>query len=82
MTYCHKHNLVQPERAFDERKFGIRMTLPANDTFARMLGESWEKLHWYRTEADRDQAFEKMATRHGYYRKTDDPTQVLSKISR
>ena len=31
---------------------------------------------------ERDQAFEQMAARHGYYRKTDSPTQILEKIVR
>lgn len=48
----------------------------------KILGDDWEKLHWYPTEAERDAAFERMATRHGYYRKTDTPTQVLEKIVR
>lgn len=82
MTYCHRHNLVVPDRAETERKFGIRVSLPKGDTFARMLGEEWEKLHWYRSESERDQAFEKMAARHGYYRTTDSPTQILEKIVR
>ena len=29
-----------------------------------------------------DAAFDKMAVRHGYYRKTDNPTQVLEKVQR
>ena len=47
-----------------------------------LLGDDWERVHWYATEAERDAAFDKMAQRHGYYRKTDAPTQVLEKISR
>ena len=82
MPYCHQHNLVEPELAEAERKFGIRVSLPAGDTFARMLGDNWETLHWYRSEPERDDAFEKMAVRHGYYRKTDSPTQVLEKLVR
>lgn len=82
MTYCHQHNLVEPDKAVAERKFGIRVTLPANDTFSRMLGDDWETLHWYPGEIERDKAFEKMAIRHGYYRKTDSPTQILEKIVR
>jgi hypothetical protein len=39
-------------------------------------------LHWYPTEAERDAAFERMALRHGYYRTTDNPTQVLEKLAR
>lgn len=82
MSYCHKHNLVEPDQAFKERNFGIKVSLPMNDTFSRVLGDSWKKLHWYRSETERDAAFDKMAVRHGYYRKTDNPTQVLEKVQR
>lgn len=82
MDYCHPHNLVDPTRAGAERRFGIRVTLPPGDTMRRLLGENWERLHWYASEQERDRAFEQMALRHGYYRKSDDPTQVLEKIVR
>ncbi len=82
MDYCHQHNLVDPDIAGRARNFGIRVTLPANDTLRNVLGDNWERIHWYATEAERDVAFAKMAERHGYYRKTDTPTQVLEKISR
>jgi len=82
MAYCHKHNLVEPAAAEAERKYGIRVTLPAGDTFTKILGDDWEHVHWYRSERERDAAFDRMAARHGYYRKTDSPTQVLEKIVR
>ncbi len=82
MPYCHLHNLVDPKRVNAERKFGIRVSLPAGDTFSRILGDDWETLHWYRSEEERDAAFKKMAVRHGYYRRTDAPTQVLEKLTR
>ena len=82
MEYCHQHNLVDPQNVGADRLFGIRVTLPANDTMRKILGDSWEKLHWYRDEEERDQAFEEMALRHGYSRETDSPTQVLEKIVR
>jgi hypothetical protein len=82
MDYCHPHNLVDPSRAGAERRFGIRVTLPPGDTMRRLLGENWERLHWYASEQERDRAFEQMALRHGYYRKTDIPTQILEKIIR
>lgn len=82
MDYCHPHNLVDPSRAGAERRFGIRVTLPPGDTMRHLLGENWERLHWYASEQERDRAFEQMALRHGYYRKSDDPTQVLEKIVR
>jgi len=82
MGFCHQHNLVEPEAAGRDRNFGIRVTLPATDTLRKMLGDNWEHVHWYATESDRDAAFKSMATRHGYYRKSDTPTQVLERISR
>ena len=82
MDYCHQHNLVDPVTAGADRRFGIRVTLPPNDTIRKILGNDWEKLHWYPSEAERDQAFEKMATRHGYYRNTDSPSQILEKLVR
>lgn len=82
MDFCHQHNLVDPSTAGAERHFGIRVTLPPGDTMRRLLGDHWERLHWYTSETERDREFEKMALRHGYYRKTDNPTQVLEKIVR
>ncbi len=82
MDYCHRHNLVDPDRAGRDRRYGIRVTLPAKDTLSRLLGDDWERLHWYASEAERDAAFGQMAERHGYYRTTDAPTQILEKIVR
>ncbi len=82
MEFCHQHNLVEPDKAGQKRRFGIRVTLPPGDTLRNLLGDEWERLHWYPTESERDAAFESMAERHGYYRKTDSPTQVLEKVSR
>ena len=82
MNYCHQHNLVDPAAAGRERTWGIRVTLPAGDTLRNILGDDWERLHWYPSEEERDEAYEQMAIRHGYYRKTDNPTQVLEKVSR
>jgi hypothetical protein len=82
MEFCHQHNLVNPETASAERRFGIKVSLPPGDTFARLFGDSWEKLHWYPSEPERDLAFDDMAARHGYYRTTDNPTQILEKIVR
>lgn len=82
MDFHHPHNLVDPQDAGRERRFGIRVTLPPNDTLRKVVGDDWERLHWYATAEERDAAFEKMAIRHGYYRSTDSPTQVLEKISR
>ena len=82
MSYCHRHNLVDPESADAQRRFGIKVTLPADDTLRNILGDDWERLHWYADADERDRAYQAMATRHGYYRASDSPTQVLEKIER
>jgi len=82
MDFCHQHNLVDPDKANAERKFGIKVSLPPGDTFSSILGDDWERVHWYASEIERDQAFDDMAARHGYYRTTDTPTQILEKIFR
>ena len=82
MDYCHQHNLVEPDSAGQNRSFGIRVTLPASDTLRKVIGDDWQREHWYATEAERDAAYDNMAVRHGYYRKTDTPTQILEKITR
>ncbi len=82
VNYCHAHNLVEPESAGLDRPFGIRVSLPGIDTLRNILGNDWERLHWFASEAERDEAFESMAARHGYCRDTDTPSQVLEKLSR
>ena len=82
MDFCHQHNLVDPDTAGRQRRFGIRVTLPVGDTLRNVVGDDWEQLHWYPSEDERDSALSQMAIRHGYYRNTDSPTQVLEKISR
>ena len=82
MNYHHTHNLVNPATAGAERPYGIRVTLPAGDTMRKILGDDWQMLRWYPTEAERDVAFEDMAIRHSYSRTSDTPTQVLEKIAR
>ena len=82
MDFVHRHNLVQSDNVPQERRYGIRVTLPQGDTFNKLLGPDWERLHWYATEEERDVAFRQMAIRHGYYRSTDTPTQILEKIVR
>lgn len=82
MDYCHRHNLVDPEKEDAEKKFGIKVSLPPGDSFAIILGDDWERVHWYTTELERDEAFDDMARRHEYSRTTDSPTQILEKIFR
>lgn len=82
MKYCHPHNLVEPEKAELERKYGVKISLPDGDTFGPLLGNDWERVRWYATEQERDRAYDDIAKRHGYYRQTDTPTQILEKVIR
>ena len=82
MDFHHPHNLVDPEQAGRDRPYGIRVSLPEGDTLRNLLGDDWERFHWYPTREERDRAFDKMAERHGYYRNSDSPTQVLEKLER
>ncbi|MEL7296475.1 MAG: hypothetical protein AAGJ86_02370 [Pseudomonadota bacterium] len=82
MSYCHSHNLVDDSQIAADKPFGIRVTVPASDPINRLIGQDWHRDHWFQTESDRDGAFREMAKRHGYYRIGDDPSQVLTKISR
>ena len=81
-NYCHQHNVVEPGKVATEKKFGIRVSLPQGDPFTRLLGNEWEHVHWYATEAERDKAFDDMAARHLYSRHSDTASQVLEKILR
>ena len=82
MDFAHRHNLVDPSRADQERRWGIRVTLPPTDPFASLVGADWEKTHWYPTERERDEALQRMRTRHGYYRIGDEVSLVFDKVER
>jgi hypothetical protein len=76
---CHTHNLV---RALpNERPFGIRVTLPPDDTFSSLLA-GWERYHWYATEAERDAALRDMASEHLYSRRGDRPTLRFESVDK
>lgn len=64
------------------KRYGIKITLPPGDTMAasHLLGENWEYHRWFDTEADRDHAYQEMLQRPPYYRRDEDPTQILTKV--
>ena len=72
MEIVHEHNLNEPLDV--PKPFGIRVTLPATDTFARIIGAGWQQHHWYRTREERDRALADMASEHLYSRHGDRPT--------
>ena len=82
MNFCHEHNLVDASGIDAEKPWGIRVTVPPTDPINRLIGNDWQRDHWFATEAERDRAFASMAKRHGFYRIGDDPSQVLTRIER
>ena len=59
--------------------FGVRVRLRSGDPFARLVGNDWQKTHWYATAADRDRALLDMAREHEYSRIGDRPSLVFEK---
>ncbi|MGB5103762.1 MAG: hypothetical protein WBO04_10660 [Steroidobacteraceae bacterium] len=72
MSICHEHNLREPLPA--QRPYGIRVRLRGSDPIRNLLGEDWEKEHWFATRAERDRALGQMSGRYVYFRPGDRPT--------
>ncbi|MEC7860849.1 MAG: hypothetical protein VX469_06215 [Pseudomonadota bacterium] len=82
MNYCHSHNSNSENTSKKNKKYGIKITLPKGDSLRKILGENWSKKEWFETKTKRDNTYKEMKKRHGYYRKTDTPTQIIEKISK
>ena len=78
MAISNPHNLNAPMP--QERPYGIRVRLRARDPFTRLVGADWQKLHWFATERERDQALADMAARHRYSRRGDAPAVVYERV--
>jgi len=79
MAVSNEHNLrVLPASV---QPYGIRVSLPPGDPFARLVGADWHKLHWFASERERDAVLADMASRHPYSRRGDDPSVLLEKIT-
>ncbi len=79
MAISNEHNLVRPPPAV--RPYGIRVSLRRRDPFTRLVGADWQKLHWFATERERDEAYDDMSSRHRYSRRGDEPAVVYEKVS-
>jgi hypothetical protein len=78
MDICHSHNLLKPLDV--PKPYGIRVSIPATDTFARLLGPGWERQHWFASREERDRALADMAGEHLYSRRGDKPTLVFEAV--
>ena len=79
MAIAHQHNLNAPPPA--ARPFGVRARLRARDPFTRLVGAEWQKVHWFATERERDEALADMSGRHLYSRRGDEPAVIYEKVS-
>ena len=80
MEICHSHNLSAPLDV--PKAYGVRVSIRATDTFARLLGPGWHREHWYATAAERDAALKDMAGVHLYSRRSDKPTLIFEAVER
>jgi hypothetical protein len=80
MDICHSHNLSSPLDV--PKPYGIRVSMRATDTFARLLGTGWHREHWYATSEERDAALKEMAGEHLYSRIGDKPTLIYERVDR
>ena len=81
MSTASEHNLHRGPPPV-VRPFGIRVRLTTDDPLRTLLGNDWQKLHWYATARERDAALADMARRHEYSRVGDAPALRLEKIQR
>ncbi len=82
MEQSNPHNLRSPPPEPATRRFGIRVTMPANDPLRRVLGNDWHKEHWFTSPAERDATLRDMASRHAFSRIGDTPSIRLEPIER
>ena len=64
------------------RPFGIRVRLRRSDPIRNLLGDDWEKQHWFATRAERDEALAQMSGRYVYFRPGDQPTLDFERMER
>ncbi len=80
MNISNEHNLNHPMPA--DRPYGVRIGLKAGDPFAKLVGDDWQKLHWFATERERDDALADMSSRYPTFRIGDEPALRFEKIER
>lgn len=78
MATCHAHNLRRPLP--ERRPYGIRIRLRGNDPFRNLVGDEWEKEHWFATRGERDRALARMSGRYVYFRPGDQPALEFTTV--
>jgi hypothetical protein len=78
MSISHEHNLRAPLP--QNRPYGLRVRMRRSDPMRHLLGEGWQKEHWFATAVERDQALAEMSGRYVYFRPGDAPSLEYEKI--
>jgi len=81
MRICHSHNLDAGQHN-NARNYGLRLSLPAGDTFASVLGPNWSAERWYCSDGEREAALLDITGKHRFSRIGDQPTYVVERIGR
>jgi hypothetical protein len=78
MAIANEQNLRQslPQ----SRPFGLRIRARRNDPFRLLVGDDWQKEHWFATRQERDAALAQMGGRYVYFRSGDAPTLDFEKV--
>jgi hypothetical protein len=63
-----------------QRPYGIRVTLKGDSPFRRLVGDGWQKVHWYATAGERDAALADMSSQPEVYRIGDVADVVYEKV--
>ncbi len=82
MDLSNRHNLREPLPESGTLRFGIRVTMPARDPLRGLLGNDWQKEHWFASPTERDEALREMGRRHAYSRIGDAPSIRLEPVDR
>jgi hypothetical protein len=80
MHISNPQNLSEPITT--QRPYGVRVSLRPQDPFARLVGNDWNREHWFATERERDLALAEMSSRHAFSRIGDEPALVFQKTDR
>lgn len=80
MAISQPNNFTRSIQA--EQPFGIRVSLRPEDPFARLVGADWQKVHWFASEHERDEALGDMSRRHRFSRVGDEPALSFAKVER
>jgi hypothetical protein len=80
MSISHEHNLRAPLP--EKRPYGIRVRMRRSDPLRSLLGDGWQKEHWFATAAERDRALAEMSGHYVYFRPGDAPSLEYEKVER